>query len=109
MSEVEERINRIINHDGVKCILIVDMNGNILKQKTKSSSTNMGEKEKPTDSKKYAQIITQLAIKARSTIRDLEPLNDLNFLRIRSKKHEIMVSAGTNYFLIVIQIPGEKN
>ena len=35
--------------------------------------------------KNHAHIITQLALKAKSTIRDLDPLNDLDFLRIRTK------------------------
>ena len=39
----------------------------------------------------YAGLIHELAIKARSTVRDIDPTNDLTFLRIRSKKHEIMV------------------
>lgn len=49
----------------------------------------------------YAGLIHQLAAKARSTVRDLDPQNDLTFLRIRSKKHEIMVAPGNreNYFV----------
>lgn len=42
----------------------------------------------------YAGLISQLAAKARSTVRDIDPSNDLTFLRIRSKKHEIMVAPG---------------
>lgn len=42
----------------------------------------------------YAGLITQLTSKARSTVRDIDPQNDLTFLRIRSKKHEIMVAPG---------------
>lgn len=42
----------------------------------------------------YAGLISQLSDKARSVVRDLDPSNDLTFLRIRSKKHEIMVAPG---------------
>lgn len=35
---------------------------------------------------KYACNLSQLAAKARSVVRDLDPQNDLTFLRIRSKK-----------------------
>ena len=42
----------------------------------------------------YAGLIHELANKARSTVRDIDPTNDLTFLRIRSKKHEIMVAPG---------------
>ena len=42
----------------------------------------------------YAGLIHQLTMKARSTVRDIDPQNDLTFLRLRSKKHEIMVAPG---------------
>ncbi|XP_042733073.1 dynein light chain roadblock-type 2 isoform X2 [Lagopus leucura] len=40
----------------------------------------------------YAGLLHQLTMKARRTVRDIDPQNDLTFLRIRSKKHEIMVA-----------------
>ncbi|RXN20154.1 LRR and PYD domains-containing 3-like protein [Labeo rohita] len=55
----------------------------------------------------YAGLLHQLTMKARSTVRDIDPQNDLTFLRIRSKKHEIMVSTDKEYLLIVIQNPTE--
>uniref|UniRef100_A0A672QMC1 Dynein light chain roadblock-type 2 n=1 Tax=Sinocyclocheilus grahami TaxID=75366 RepID=A0A672QMC1_SINGR len=45
----------------------------------------------------YAGLLHQLTMKARSTVRDIDPQNDLTFLRIRSKKHEIMVSTGVKH------------
>jgi len=42
----------------------------------------------------YAGLIHQLTSKARTCVRDIDPQNDLTFLRIRSKKHEIMVAPG---------------
>ncbi|XP_031697921.1 dynein light chain roadblock-type 1-like, partial [Anarrhichthys ocellatus] len=55
----------------------------------------------------YAGLIHQLVMKARSTIRDIDPQNDLTFLRIRSKKNEIMIAPDKDYFLIVIQNPSD--
>lgn len=46
----------------------------------------------------YAGLIQQLADKARSVVRDLDPSNDLMFLRMRTKKHEIMVAPGNLHF-----------
>ena len=48
-------------------------------------------------------IITELAKKARSVVRDINPLNDLTFFRVRSKRQEIMVAPDKALFLIVIQ------
>ncbi|OXB81007.1 UNVERIFIED_CONTAM: hypothetical protein H355_006090 [Colinus virginianus] len=44
---------------------------------------------------------------ARSAVQDMDPQNDLTFLRIRCKKNEIMVAPDKDYFLIVIQNPAE--
>lgn len=47
----------------------------------------------------HAALISQLAAKAKSTIRTLDPTNDMTFLRIRSKKHEIMIAPGVSAFV----------
>ena len=38
-------------------------------------------------------------------IRDLDPTNDLTFLRIKTKQEEIMVTPDKDYMLIAIQGP----
>lgn len=53
----------------------------------------------------YAGLISSLADKARSVVRDLDPSNDLTFLRIRSKKHEILIAPDKEFILIVVQNP----
>ena len=53
--------------------------------------------------RQYAQKVTELAKKARSVVRDIDPLNDLTFFRVRSKRQEIMVAPDKNIFLIVVQ------
>uniref|UniRef100_A0A8D0W4T5 Dynein light chain roadblock-type 1 n=1 Tax=Sus scrofa TaxID=9823 RepID=A0A8D0W4T5_PIG len=55
----------------------------------------------------YANLMHSFILKARSTVREIDPQNDLTFLRIRSKKNEIMVAPDKDYFLIVIQNPTE--
>jgi len=50
----------------------------------------------------------KLASKARSVIRTLDPQNDITFLRVRSKKHEIMVAPDKDYLLFVIQNPNSE-
>lgn len=42
----------------------------------------------------YAALLHQLAGKTKTTVRDLDPNNELTFLRIRTQKHEIMVAPG---------------
>ena len=42
----------------------------------------------------YGSIVHDLISRTRHGVRDLDPGNDLSFLRIRTKKHEIMVAPG---------------
>ena len=81
MSEVEETLKRINSHKGVQGIVIINSDGIPIRSTLEQTlSTN------------YAAHIMSLASKARSAVRTLDPQNDLTFLRIRSKKHEIMVA-----------------
>ena len=79
MSEVEETLKRINSHKGVQGIVIVNSEGIPIRSTLDASQT-------------YAAQILQLASKARSAVRTLDPQNDLTFLRIRTKKHEILVA-----------------
>ncbi|XP_077994752.1 dynein light chain roadblock-type 2-like [Glandiceps talaboti] len=91
-SEIEETLKRIQSHKGVVGTILVNAEG-IPVRSTLDNATTL----------QYTSWLHQLAIKARSTVRDMDPQNDLTFLRIRSKKHEIMVAPDKDYLLIVIQ------
>lgn len=97
MSEVEETLNRIKLHKGVAGIVIVTHEGLPVRSTLDARLTQQ-----------YSALISQLASKARSVVRDLDPTNDLTFLRIRSKKHEIMVAPDKDYILVVIQDPNAE-
>jgi len=55
------------------------------------------------DAEKYAHSMISLTSQARGVIRDLDPKNELRYLRIRAKKHEIMVAYDMQFLVIVIQ------
>eukprot|EP00349_Pseudokeronopsis_sp_Brazil_P002643 CAMPEP_0202960068 /NCGR_PEP_ID=MMETSP1396-20130829/4239_1 /ASSEMBLY_ACC=CAM_ASM_000872 /TAXON_ID= /ORGANISM="Pseudokeronopsis sp., Strain Brazil" /LENGTH=68 /DNA_ID=CAMNT_0049679047 /DNA_START=154 /DNA_END=360 /DNA_ORIENTATION=- len=57
---------------------------------------------------KYGVNLSTLAKQARNLVRDLDPQNDLTFLRISCKKYELMVAPYKDYFLIVIHSPNEE-
>uniref|UniRef100_H9GEB0 Roadblock/LAMTOR2 domain-containing protein n=2 Tax=Anolis carolinensis TaxID=28377 RepID=H9GEB0_ANOCA len=96
MAEVEETLKRIQAHKGVIGTIIVNAEGIPIRTTLDNSTTVQ-----------YAGLLHQLTMKAKSTVRDIDPQNDLTFLRIRSKKHEIMVAPDKEYLLIVIQNPCE--
>merc|ERR1712051_1069440 len=95
MADFEERINRISNHQGVGTLLIVNEQGRIITQRHKASST-------PTP-QNIANHVTDLAMKARSVVRDINPFNEMTFFRVRARRKEILVAPDKHLFLIVIQ------
>ncbi|PNF40454.1 Dynein light chain roadblock-type 2 [Cryptotermes secundus] len=89
-------MKRIQSHKGVVGTIVVNSEGIPIKTTMDNTTTVQ-----------YAGLISQLSDKARSVVRDLDPTNDLTFLRIRSRKHEIMVAPDKEFILIVIQNPTE--
>uniref|UniRef100_A0AAQ5ZPC3 Dynein light chain roadblock n=2 Tax=Amphiprion TaxID=80969 RepID=A0AAQ5ZPC3_AMPOC len=94
--QLEETLKRIEASKGVIGTILVNAEGIPIRTTLDNSTTVQ-----------YAELLCQLSMLARTTVRDIDPQNDLTFLRIRSKKHEIMVALENNYLLIVIQNPCE--
>jgi len=46
----------------------------------------------------YAGLLHSLSMQARNCVRDVDPQNELMFLRVRSKKNEIMVAPGNPFW-----------
>jgi len=90
MSEVEETIERIKVQGGVEGYVICNKQGQVLRRFPSMSLE---------DAEKYAHSMISLTSQARGVIRDLDPKNELRYLRIRAKKHEIMVAYGTHVWL----------
>merc|ERR1712186_252802 len=82
-AEVEETLKRIQSHKGVVGVIVVNAEGIPIKSTLDNPTTIQ-----------YTGLISGLTDKARSVVRDLDPTNDLTFLRVRSKKHEIMIAPG---------------
>lgn len=88
---------RIKTHKGVKGIIIANYSGISIKSSMSENETH-----------RYASLISMLTSNARSTVKELDAQNDLVFLRIRSRKYEIMVAPDQDYMLIVIQNPDDE-
>ena len=56
----------------------------------------------------YSVLISQLSDRAKSVVRELDGTNELVYLRIQSKKHEILVAPEEDFILIVVQDPSKK-
>uniref|UniRef100_A0A3B3R4T4 Dynein light chain roadblock-type 2 n=1 Tax=Paramormyrops kingsleyae TaxID=1676925 RepID=A0A3B3R4T4_9TELE len=95
-TEVEETLKRIESRKGVIGTIVVNAEGIPIRTTLDNSTTVQ-----------YVGLLHHLAMKARNTVRELDPQNDLTFLRVRSRKHEIMVAPDKDYLLIVIQSSGD--
>ncbi len=51
----------------------------------------------------YALSMISLSTQARGVVRDLNPKNDLRYLRVRAKRHEILVAFDPQFIVIIIQ------
>ncbi|KAK2723094.1 hypothetical protein QYM36_003328 [Artemia franciscana] len=91
-TEVEEILKRIQSHKGVIGVVVLNNDGVAIKSTLDAATTTQ-----------YAGLITQLADRARSMTREMDPNNDLTFLRVRSKKHEIFIAPDKEYMLVVVQ------
>jgi len=94
-----------IPHQGVLGMIIVNEDGEAVRATTVCDKNGVPVADQNAVVKQMADLLPALASMARNMVRDLDPSNDLRFLRIRSKDHEIMVHADTEFTLIVIQNP----
>jgi len=97
MSDVEETLKRISSHKGVQGIIIVNSEGIPIRSTMDNEKTTH-----------YSAMLLQLAMKAKSVVRDLDPQNDLTFLRVRTKKNEIMIAPEKDFMLVVVQDPNKE-
>jgi dynein light chain roadblock-type len=93
-AEIEDTIKRIASHKGVEGILIFNYEGVALKSTMSRELTTQ-----------YAGLFVQLILKARGVVRSIDAENDLVFLRVRTKKHEVLVAPDSAYVLLVVQDP----
>ena len=92
MSEVDQILRRIEGNKSVIGTLVLDGKNNVIHSAFKD-----------VDPSRYAKTLPPLVERARFVVRDLDPTDDLTFLRIRADKTEIMIAPGDDYTLIVIQ------
>ncbi|XP_075245071.1 dynein light chain roadblock-type 1-like [Convolutriloba macropyga] len=94
MSEVEETIKRIQQHKGVEGVIVASNDGIPIRSNLDAAITNH-----------YTHAEHSLVEKCRRMIRDIDPQNDVTFIRVRSKKNEILIAPDKDYSLVVIQNP----
>ncbi len=98
IAAVEETFKRVQSHKGVLGVLVVNADG-IAIRSTFDNDTTVA----------YASLVSFFTVKARGLVKQLDMENELKFVRVRSKKHEIMIAPefepGHEYYLVVVQDP----
>ena len=91
---IEETLSRLAVMGGVECYVITDGKGAILRQSKGISAA---------DAAKFAAEVLKLTQKARHVVRDLDPKNDLEIMRLRAKDREILAAPGDDFLVIIVQ------
>ncbi|XP_023323664.1 dynein light chain roadblock-type 2 [Eurytemora carolleeae] len=90
--ELEETLKRIGQHEGVQGLMVVNMDGVPVKSTLDNDLTVQ-----------YTALLTSLTLQAKNMIKNMDPNNELTFIRLRSEKNEILVAPDRDYVLIVVQ------
>nr|VZI07079.1 unnamed protein product [Spirometra erinaceieuropaei] len=91
-SEIEEVFKRLQTHKGTKGLIAATSDGVPIRSTMEDGPTHT-----------YCALVQRLVSKCSQSLKELDPTDDLTFLRIRTAKNEIMVAPEANYFLIVVQ------
>mmetsp|Transcript_1617 Transcript_1617/g.3551 ORF Transcript_1617/g.3551 Transcript_1617/m.3551 type:complete len:104 (-) Transcript_1617:21-332(-) len=94
ISSVESTLSRIVSHSGVRGVLILTLSGSCVRSSLPPDLTAQ-----------YSALVSELAAKAASVTRTLDATDEMTFLRVRSRQHEIMVAPDKEFLLVVIQDP----
>jgi len=94
MSAVEECIERIRVRPGVESYIIASKRGQVLRRFPTITAD---------EAQKFSDILKILVFKGRSVVRDLDPRNELKFMRIRLKKREVIIAHDPMFYVIVVQ------
>ncbi|CAI5440644.1 unnamed protein product [Caenorhabditis angaria] len=92
MSDFEETIRRLQSEKGVSGIIVVDVAGRVIHTTMDNDATQL-----------HAAFLQQLTEKTKTTIRELDSSNDLTFLRLRTKKNEIMIAPDKDNVILVVK------
>jgi len=91
-TEVEETLKRLVGHKGVIGTVVVNKEGVTIKSTLD-----------PTTSSQYSNILGTLINQAIAMFKEMDPSNDVTFMRVRTKKCQFMVVPDNDFLFIVVQ------
>ncbi|OCF79102.1 dynein light chain roadblock-type [Kwoniella mangroviensis CBS 8886] len=119
--EIESTLSRLSAYRNVRGVMILSRSSSASIQATNGSSSensggagvggiiqttgNIFEGESGT---KYAKAVEEIVLRVGKALNDCEPGDELKFMRIRTKKHELIITPDEKYLLVVLQDPGQS-
>lgn len=101
LAEVEEVLSRLALQPGVIGTLVATADGAPIRSTLD-----------PAAAAEHGALFAQLAARARSAVRELDPSDEITFLRVRTRRVEIIVSPsfeqGRQYLLLVVRGHGTE-
>ncbi|KAG8740390.1 hypothetical protein FRC12_016018 [Ceratobasidium sp. 428] len=98
--EVEHTLSRLSTHRNVRGILILARQGSIIRYTGAAFEGEQG--------RKYAAVVKKIVDCCHAGLEDVgEEGDELKFMRMRTKKHELMISPDERYILVVLQDPSQ--
>uniref|UniRef100_A0A0K8TIC7 Dynein light chain roadblock n=1 Tax=Lygus hesperus TaxID=30085 RepID=A0A0K8TIC7_LYGHE len=89
---IEDMLKRMQSHPGVIGTVIINKEGQVIKS-TLDNTTSL----------QYATMAMRVCDSSLSALRDIDATNDLTFLRVRTKKHEIMIAPDKEFVMVTIR------
>ncbi|BET01076.1 Robl_LC7 [Nesidiocoris tenuis] len=89
---IEDMLKRMQSHPGVIGSVIINKEGQVIKS-TLDNTTSL----------QYASLATRVCDSSVDALRNIDPTNDLTFLRVRSKKHEILIAPDKEFVMVTIR------
>ena len=105
--DVDETLQRIQSQKGVTGVIIMDNLGELFRNLDDAITNRaLGRAIRSTlvdeETKQHAALIHQLCDKSKSVVKELDATDDLNFLRLKTKKYEIMIVPDKEYLVAVM-------
>uniref|UniRef100_A0A1I7ZWT2 Dynein light chain roadblock n=1 Tax=Steinernema glaseri TaxID=37863 RepID=A0A1I7ZWT2_9BILA len=91
MVDVDETIKRLQTQKDVVGVVIMDTKGRVIRSTLDDETTTQ-----------TSTLLHQLCDKSAWVVKEMDPTNDLTFLRLRTKKNEIMISPNKDYLMAVL-------
>lgn len=95
--DIDETISRLSSKRGVESVTVLTKEGSIIRT-TMTSSEQSGLQGK---------LFSRLIENASDIVRQLNE-EELEFMRMRTKRHEFMIALDRNYLLLIVQAPQKE-